>query len=74
MQNLGSTNCDIKEQEKVKIYETHTKKQYEYYKEFFSDTPGVKVTYRQRTPEEELEAVMNQIIGYSFGERDIYRK
>ena len=74
MQNLGSADCNIKEQEKVKIYETYTKDDYEYYTKFFSNTSDVKVTYRQRTPEEELEAVMNQIIGYSFGERDIYRK
>lgn len=74
MQNSNTPSCNIEQQESTREYETYTKDDYEYYKKFFSNTPDVKVTYRQRTPEEELEAVMNQIIGYSFGERDIYRK
>ena len=74
MQNSNTPSCNIEQQKSTREYKTFTKKQYEYYKKFFSNTPGVKVIYRQRTPEEELEAAINQIIAYSLGEKDIYRE
>lgn len=73
MQNLNNVGCDAKQREEVSIFETHTKEDFDYYTERFEDLPNVKVTFRQRTPEEELEAAINQIKAYYLYESDIYR-
>ena len=67
-------NTEISKPQSVEIFITHTKENFDYYSRRFKDLTNVKVVYEKRTPEEELEVVMNQIMGYSFGERDIYRK
>lgn len=67
-------STEISKPKSVEIFITHTKENFDYYSRRFKDLTNVKVVYEKRTPEEELKAAMNQIIGYSFGETGIYRE
>ena len=66
-------NTEISKPQSVEIFITHTKENFDYYSRRFKDLTNVKVVYEERTAKEKLEAAMNQIMSYSFGETGIYR-